>query len=469
MISYRINAPERSAFWTGGLLLAVGTTVVAGYAVRHLRGEADSSSPVQLTPAAFRVQEPSAATPLPVRVEVNALHRQPASRDVIHALFADGAVAMPPSRTLAPGTPHAEEEPDWFLWARMDGKQLPVRVVSRSSPPAGEVRACATYVPEGVAVLLANPGPYPLTLEVRVRLPRGVFRIERLTFPSEPAPGAVLQPVRQDAREPAVHPAARLERLQGKDLSTSAEVVKPAYLEPGGVCLLRYTDQVQEVAHAWRETHQHLHALARTNPAAARRIRRMLQEGRLNTASLYSGPARRASRRLSALHRMLLATAQAQSVQANLLARNAIPNTTGIPLMGSLERLADALSETSAVLLGLVPRIAILPETAGLMVLAHRQDPMQTTTVRVQVSLTNAGSKTVRTIRIGVDPGALPPGITCEPHDPVFFEMLSPGQTARAIFRMTGPGVASCPQNRYVGDITYRIPDAPAHLRLRAW
>lgn len=469
MISYRINAPERSALWTGGLLLAVGTTVVAGCAVHHLRGKATQDPVVQLTPAAWHVQEPSTTTPLSARIAVDALNRQPANRDAIHALFADGAVAMPPSRTLASGIPIPGEQPDWFLWARMDGKQLPVRVMPRSSLSVEEVRACATYAPGGVAVLLANPGPHPLALEVRVRLPRGVFRIERLTFSPEPAPGAGLQPVWQDAREPAVRPMARLERLQGKDLGTPIEVVKPAYLEPGEVCLLRYTDQVQEVAHAWREIHQHLHALARTNPAAARRIRRMLQEGRLNPATLYSGPARRASRRLPALHRMLLATAQALSVQANMLARNAIPDTTGTPLMGSLERLADALSETSAVLLGLVPRIAVLPEIVGTTMPARGQATMEATAVRVQVSLTNAGSKTVRMIKIGVDPGALPPGITCDPHDPVFFETLSPGQTARAIFRMTGPGVATCPQNRYVGDITYRIPDAPAHLRLRAW
>jgi hypothetical protein len=201
----------------------------------------------------------------------------------------------------------------------------------------------------------------------------------------------------------------------------------------------------------------------------------MLQEGGLQADSLYAS-SNSVGKRLSRIHRMLLVTAQAQSRQKNDLARKAVPAQSGTNLMNALDRLTDSLSETSALLLGLVPRITFerLPvtETATAR-LQESEDGTSATPspfgkIEVTVALTNAGAQSVKLVKLGMDTTKLPQGVACDPTEPALFGTLQPGQTARATFRLRGQAGLQFPAHCCVGDVSYFVPDAPAHLRPRS-
>ena len=135
--------------------------------------------------------------------------------------------------------------------------------------------------------------------------------------------------------------------------------------------------------------------------------------------------------------------------------------------MGALERLTDGLAETSAAILGLVPRINVEPEAAP--VPAVQQDGKATTAMLVTVAIANAGPHSVEMVKIGLDTGALPLGTHCDPEDPAFFGTLHPGQTVRATFHLRYSASMPVPANRCVGDVSYFVAGAPAHLRPRPW
>jgi hypothetical protein len=189
--------------------------------------------------------------------------------------------------------------------------------------------------------------------------------------------------------------------------------------------------------------------------------------------SLYVASA---SKRLSCIHHLLLLTAQAQAMARNYEAEQIVSASAGAAVMGALERLTDALAEASAAALNLVPQITVareLPPREGAdgaaidASMPSMPPPAQRATVTI--ALTNAGTQGVAAVKIGQDSAAMPPGTVCEPTDPAYFGALYPGQTVRATFQLRCPALSPFPDSRCVGDVSYFIEGAPAHLRLRPW
>lgn len=323
---------------------------------------------------------------------------------------------------------------------------------------------------QGATVCLINRSEQKIPIRLQLRLPRGVYKWERLSFaPPTPLEKMALRSAAwRDGVDAGAQPLqARLDRLQSVELPEADAVVKPGFLAPGELCLYRCTDVSRAARAAVYETRACLDEMARTAPDSTRKIRRILDESGDFLDYVCAGTAASRERRIAGIHHFLLVAAQAHSLHHNFQERHTVQAESGAAVMGALERLTDGLIETSAAILGLAPRIAV--ETQAAAVPASQQGQQEMLSLLVTVSLTNAGARSVEMVKIGLDNGALPPGTLCDPEDPAFFGSLHPGQTVRATFHLRCPASMPIPANRCVGDVSYFVAGAPAHLRPRPW
>lgn len=460
-------------------------------------------SPADAPPsAAPRAAEPlETPAPMPLaQVEADATQTVPADpaarQKALGPLLAGAALPsapaeMPPASAdpIPLNSPHFQGETAsaaWFFWGRLGARRVRADVQTPDPALTANLGIYAVRSVEGATVCLANLSDRKIKTQVRIRLPRGLYRIERLTLSAPPriartsgTAGTSGQATRLASLEtpPDTETSAetslehrldgRLEGLEGRDLSRTAAIVKPGALEPGQVCLLRYTDQATAVSQALVEARRQLNALAASAPGPARRLRRILKEGVPYSGDLRAGRGRDRgkAKRLGRIHHLLLLVAQAHSLHHNYQARGTVSSTAGAAVMGALERLTDALAQASATLLGLVPRVAVTPSGAP----AAPENGGGKVERSVIVTLANAGAQSVGMVKIGLNVSALPPGVECTPSDPAFFGALRPGQTVRAVFRLRAPAATEIPDNRCVGDISYFAASVPAHLRPRPW
>ena len=387
---------------------------------------------------------------------------------------------------IVPNTPlvpaeTAITESGWMLWGRLRTTPTPVSV-----PLEAGVSAYAVHSAQGMTLYLVNRSTEKKRLLLQIRLPRGVYKGERLTF-SPPNPmvqanpalrsgptESRLRPVSDDGQttdSPQIVQTTQLERLQGRALNAAGLIRKPCLLLPGQVSLYRYTDEAQAARAALNETYDSLHAMALRSPNPAHRLRHILEEGDGARGSLSAGNGKSSSARLSGIHRLLLLTAQVQSMQRNYQQRHVVDADEGAAVMGALERLTDALAETSATLLELVPQIVVReesePRTAPLPDTVDT--PLPPRRLIVTVSLANLGRQSPGMVKLGLDTAALPHGVACTPDDPAYFGSVHPGQSVRATFQLRCPAGTLLSADRCGGDVSYFVSGTPAHLRIRAW
>lgn len=412
---------------------------------------------------------------------------------------------------------HVRDLPE-FEWGHLGAGRIAARVTASSDLPLDALGVYAVRSENGVTVCLVNRADARLNTTVATRLPRGVYTIERLTERQEKGESGIRSFPPPDASSNAFPSASasassveRLERLEGRDLGATSVVSKPLCLEPHQMCLYRYTDVARTARASWQEVFGQLGLMARDHAGQARRLGTMLHEAD-GYVSGVRGETRHNSleARLGCVHHLLLVTAQAHSLHHNYQMRHTVDEAEGRAVMAALDRLTDALSETSATLLGLVPQIDVTPplrqsssqsgaganpspavarpasfplsgltgkankkeETAG-SAPNLRDNKVGTGPVAneraVVVTLANTGTRTVGNVKLGLNLNLLPFGVTCEPSDPAFFGALPPGQTIRATFHLrTKPGqmLSAMP---IMGDVSYFAGTAPAHLRPRAW
>lgn len=429
---------------------------------------------VAVIPAKY--QAPSPETP-PIVVEADATQHIPDDPNALHTVQEALLHLDPKSPQAMPANAEAAADPTWILWGRLRTASTPV-----SLPPDSGVTAIAVHSGQGMTLCLINRTPEKKSLQLQIRLPRGVYKGERLTFsppnlvaranPAAPR-GGQLRTAADEGQMPDAPPVptTQLERMQGRTLNATTVVRKPCLLLPGQVSFYRYTDVAQGARAALNETYDALHAMALKTPGPARRLRHILEEGNSSRGSLTPGNGKSNSARLSGIHRLLLLTAQVQSMQRNNQERHAVNAEEGAAVMGALERLTDSLAETSAALLELVPQITVQEEAAPAAgpVPTATDAPPPARQLTVTVSLSNLGRQSPGMVKLGLDSAALPRGIVCEPDDPAYFGALHPGQSVRAVFHVRCPASLSLPTDQCGGDVSYFVSGTPAHLRIRAW
>jgi len=442
------------------------------------RSQPVSQNRITVLPAKYQTPD---AEPLPIIIQADATLRGPddpnalqAVQEAILHIVPTTMPAMPaPTEAAAPAP-----EPEWMLWGRLRTAPSPI-----VKPTDCGVTTYAVHSAQGLTLCLVNSSTEKKTLTLQIRLPRGVYKGERLLFsPPNPVAKANITPHSLDTESrlrtvsdegqatdavPAL-PVTQLERLQGRTLNATAVVRKPCTLLPGQVCLYRYTDVAQAARAALNETYDSLHVMALKSPGPARRLRHILEEGNGSRGSLSPGNGKSSSARLSGIHRLLLLTAQVQSMQRNYQQRRVVNADQGAAVMGALERLNDSLAETSAALLELLPQITVQEEPQPTMQTAANAVP-QPRMLTVTVSLVNLGRQSPGMVKLGLDTAALPRGVSCEPDDPAYFGAVHPGQSVRATFHVRCPAETPLSADRCGGDVSYFVSGTPAHLRIRAW
>ncbi len=427
----------------------------------------------------------------PIRVTADAAVTLPSDPDALRAwTFGPDANAAVPASDRPTGSP------SWSQWGHFASPRARVTLTPMAGLANDALQTYAVRFGEGITLGLANRSDRALPIRVTLRLPRGVYTVERLTLSPAPtdktgsadavthdlpaAQAAPPDPTSDPASASGPFPTAdaRLERLESRFLAQAGAVVKTGVLEPGQICLYRCVDQSRAARLALLDLDAQLRTLAASAPGPARRLRTLLHEGDAYLGALASGGSGGA-RRLNSVHHLLLLVGAAQSRHRNYQARHAVGAEAGAAVMGALERATDALAETSAVLLGLVPQISIATapaappaavgpspasgaHTAGLPAPADSR-------AAITVALTNAGTQSVTMVKLGLDSSALPSGSRSDPADPAFFGTLRPGQSVRAVFHLHCPVSREFPRRLCVGDVSYFAASAPAHLRPRPW
>jgi hypothetical protein len=406
----------------------------------------------------------------------------------------------------------ARSIPAWFAWGHLNVGRTPAQVAALTGlTDVNVLEALGVYAvhdENGATVCLVNKTNARLLTNTRVRLPRGVYSIERLTISREGGKAEEAQETRDkrqgegeeqsEIRNPKskidfLPPVERLERLEGCDFGTVAKAGKGICLEPGQACLYRYTDVARAARASWFDVFAQLRDMGRNHPGPARRLGTMLHEADGYVAGVRGGGG--LQNRLGCIHHLLLVTAQAHSLHHNYQMRHTVNEANGRAVMDALDRLTDALSETSAVLLGLVPQVAVtsLPtapsngvdrengtgKTAAVIasLVAHQKEEKATGAENekgnvartVTITLANTGSRSISNVKIGLNAAYLPTAVTCDPADPAYFGDLRPGQTVRATFHVRGAGAQDLPNTLLTGDVSYYAGTAPAHLRPHAW
>lgn len=350
----------------------------------------------------------------------------------------------------------SEKDENLLLWTRLSGNRV---VTTANTTDLPEVYASARQ--EGAVVFLQNRQNIPVNVTLRTILHKGVYTAERLTI----SPG--------DSS-----PQVRLQRLEGADLSGKYTVVKPCHLESGQICIVRFTDTARAARVEYENLLNQIHSLAIISPEPARKLRRILHEGDPYLGGVSASRRDRGFiKRLGCIHRLLLLTSQAEALQHNNLERKTTASEAGKRVMTALDHLASSLSETSAVLLGLVPQIendAFSPPVIAnkntkpaLTLTSFHHHQLNST--EIGVSLANTGKVPVTLVKIGLDTTGLPAGTKVEPSDPSVFATLRPGQTVRAVFQVNVPSNDVDMLKRLRGEISYFAEAAPAKLRPQLW
>jgi hypothetical protein len=176
------------------------------------------------------------------------------------------------------------------------------------------------------------------------------------------------------------------------------------------------------------------------------------------------------------IHRYLLVLGQVYSLHRNFQVRHTVQEQPGIEFQSALDRLKDALADTSATLMGLVPGISVAFESAAPIARsasgpthAAFQSDQTEHTAYATVTLANQGSRPVELVKIGIDQTSLPAGVRCLPEEPALFGSVAAGHTARMTYVLKWNGAGGLPEDACVGDISYFTAGAPAHLRPHSW
>ncbi len=370
---------------------------------------------------------------------------------------APGAVQLPdPQKEPTP----KPSDPDWYEWARL--ASTPMLCTVSTASPQDRVQACGVKCEDGSSVVLWNTAEQPAPFELKLHVPHGVFRIERLSFVPSHQPGTLK--AEHTADTPA-NPALR--RLEGLDTPLPTVVVKRGTLAPGEIAIIRTSDTAREARLAMMALEQSLKDLAQTAPGPAAKLKKIQKECDKYTDAITSGPESNRQKRLSCIHRLILLYSQAEAQHRNNQSREKVSGDPGARTMAAVERLEMALAETSAIFSGLVSQVELTPFTP---VPGAATNTMEAT---VQVSLTNSGTHSVDKVKLGMDTRAFAQGSSCSPDDAAYFGELRPGQSVRAAFKVRFPlpeatGQQNLP-SRCIGDVSYFANGAPAHLRPKGW
>jgi hypothetical protein len=321
------------------------------------------------------------------------------------------------------------DSPPWKEWVSLSGTRL------AASTSEATVPLYAARTPFGVAALVANHGDSKADYDLDLKLGRGVYTVERWVFDMQ-----------------ASEIGGRVERLESLVLGKTSAVEKPGWLPAGHAAIYKFTNRCLDVQASFDNVRQAVRAMQAGSPSACRTVMVPLHEceGHLGSLSRGIRPEKRYDS-LRYIHRALLTVNHAQALAQNLRGQGRLPREGADRLEGALDHLQTALTDLSAGCLNLLPSLTIAPP-----------DEAKPGVRSVTVQLANAGRQSVSLVRLGADAAA---GAKVVPAERAIFDVLRPGETARATFTVRLPeDSTACDLS---AEIAWFAAKAPAHLRLK--
>jgi hypothetical protein len=360
--------------------------------------------------------------------------RNPAQpvRIVVMATPSTAATGEPADPCAACGLPAAikPDSPPWDKWVSFGGTRL------TASSPEESVPVYAARIPNGEAVLVANNGEEKANFDLEVKLGRGVYTVERWVL---------------DSKTPETN--GRIDRLESVVLGGRGTVEKPGWLLPGSLAVYKFTNRCLDVQSSFDAVRAAVRAMAGNHGGACRVIMVPLHECEAHLGSLSKGirPEKRYDS-LRYIHRALLTVGHAQALAKNFRGEGRLPQEGAERLDAALDHLQIALTDLSAGCLNLLPSLTVAePEETHPDVRA------------VTVQLANAGQQSISLVRLGAE---APAGASVEPAERAMFDVLKPGETARATFNVRLP--TDSPTSELTAEFAWFAARSPAHLRLKS-
>ncbi len=304
------------------------------------------------------------------------------------------------------------------------------------SSPAGTLQPRAFHSRTVVSAVVSNISSHPVKLKLQTVLPAGTYTIDQLSFVP-------------NASTPAGSQSPQVQRLQGTVLRRTGKVTKWVDLQPGQISVYRFVNRAGRAIQSFRELLAALHQLAIHHPAIARPMRRALLHDHEDLLRLAYGHSHEG--RLRAMHSVLLAGAQAESLELNMTAHHPHARVAARSVRHTMTAYMDNVARVGAVLLGLVPQITTTVDHNG---------------VSVNIALENTGSRSVYGVKLAVHTSSLPDGVKPTPGDADYFGVLRPGQSAASVFKLT---CASNRPDQVAADVSYIAGGGPAQLLPLSW
>jgi hypothetical protein len=305
----------------------------------------------------------------------------------------------------------------WERWAfTAPNSPAPVSILPSATPERAVWLVGVTDRATRAGLEIQNVANSPLTVRVEACLPRGLWRTDAALLSGVIEPVAGRPGERAFTRELSGTPV--LWRMESVLRPSAGTTVKSVRLLPGQVMFLRWTETVTQAAQARQRARA---ACAQSdNGIMQERVSAVLENiGRtLDALPTLVGRGDR-TKIVRRTHAALLATGKAQAVWQNWREPAAEDQDA------AFGDLTAALSEVSLAACNLVPSQSVVASGDG-----------GTAAARVRVSLTNAGTRTIPLVSLGLarrTDGTLS-------SDRTVFRSLTPGRNVTATFTVPGGG-----------------------------
>jgi hypothetical protein len=348
------------------------------------------------------------------------------------AVVVDPAQSQSRPRDIAPASYCRVEAPQgsepWAKW--VDFENGP-RVSATSSDERTPVYAVKDA--SGVYLLAANHSDSIAALQVRFKLQKGIYSLQKRGFKA----------ASRDDRPTT-------ERMQSVLLKAPGWVTRPAWLLPGTAMVLSVCDETRTLGRSLQAARTSLHGIATKSPRAFRLIRSPFGDAAARLEKIASqGASLSRGRLISLSDRAAMFLSHTRSVFGNVRSAGSLSASDGDDIGGALDRLEGSLSRISCFALDLVPNAAWGPADA-----AARKSPFN-------VELSNRGQRSLRLVKMAV---TAPEDCRISPDEQAIFRSVRPGETVKATFFVENASAEDLTSVR--ADISYLAGRAPARLRI---
>lgn len=329
----------------------------------------------------------------------------------------------------------------WETWARLSDRAVEVQTNSPNDPDTLLVYAVGS--PSNTTLCVWNRSEDRLQTNIRIAVPRGIYRMERVGFLTEKTETTVQK-----------------ENLQGRFLPKSGDIRLPYTLLPGQLTIIRCSETTLPARQSLEEAQMLGRRAAAVSPGVGYWMLELLYECRNNAAGINWNKDLTPAARVAGIHRLMIALSHAQMLNRNFLEDGRVRKKEGEQLLASTNLFEQRLADVTASLLGLVPEVRV--DEGDSMVLPVEDGVRR---ANLTLSLTNTGSKTIELVKLGIDTQTLPSGMKAQPAEAEMFYRVRPGHKVSTTYRLVSNNDAPISLGAVAADFSCFINNFPVRIR----